>query len=215
MCFMLWSFVSRSRFFYMLLGFVSCDVLKNIIKLGFRRPRPIWVFPDLNCIAAEKTLATPSGHTSRASFLTLFLLLEFFCASDYARTTNPETNKRSIKSNYIKSGLLMTFGIVYTGMLAYLVFIMGMHTLDQLALGLQFGVWMAFYLHYCWRDLIYDHISYLNNVPKLEPEKAYQFMMTGSFIWGAVVLCVYAEVFYLKKNWKIPQEWITILANCG
>lgn len=171
MCFMLWAFVSRPRFLYLLLGFVCCDVFKNIIKLGFKGPRPLWIFPDLNCIAAEKTLATPSGHTSRASFLTLFLLLDFFCASDYARRTNPETNKLTMKTNHIRAGLLITFGVCYFSLLAYLVFILGMHTIDQLALGLQFGVWMALYLHFCWRDLLYDHVSYLTNVPKLTYEK--------------------------------------------
>jgi hypothetical protein len=94
-CFMMFPFLSRPRFFYYLMGFVSCDVTKNIIKLGYHMPRPLWIWPELDCIGNEKTLSSPSGHTARASFLTTFIVLDLFFASTYARMNNPVTNSRS------------------------------------------------------------------------------------------------------------------------
>jgi hypothetical protein len=43
--FMAYPFLCRQRFFYYLAGFVGVDVVKNIIKLGFHMPRPIWIWP--------------------------------------------------------------------------------------------------------------------------------------------------------------------------
>ena len=208
MCFMLFPFVSRPRFFYLLLGFVSCDVVKNIIKLGYHMPRPLWLWSDLQCYAAEKTFANPSGHTARASFITVFLLLDFFFASDYARETNPKTNKRSFRKDKLAACILLVAGLCYLFGLAYLVFVTGNHTMDQLLLGLQFGLWLSFYLHFCWRDLIYDHISFITNVPTLKTEKAFSNMLIGSLIWGTAVLMIFSEMFYLYYFWDPEQSWI-------
>ena len=43
--FMIYPFLCRQRFFYYLTGFVAVDVVKNIIKLGFHMPRPLWIWP--------------------------------------------------------------------------------------------------------------------------------------------------------------------------
>jgi len=160
-CFMMFPLLSRPRFFYYLLGFVSCDVVKNIIKLGYHMPRPLWMWPEMNCTGSELTLASPSGHTARASFLTTFIVLDLFFASTYARVNNPLTNSRSWQTHKKTVIAIILAGLFYFFGLAYFVFLIGQHTLDQLFLGTQYGLWLACYLHIAWRDIIQDHISFI------------------------------------------------------
>ena len=171
LCFMLFPFISRPRFFYYLMGFVGCDVVKNIIKLGLHMPRPLWIWPEIDCAAAEKTLASPSGHTARASFLTTFLILDLFFASTYARLNNPVTNSRSWATHKKWVITMIVCGLIYFSTLSYFVFLLGQHSFDQLFLGTQYGLWMAFYLHFGWRDTVQDHISYVVQAPTLSNQK--------------------------------------------
>jgi hypothetical protein len=67
---------------------------------------------------------------------------------------------------------MIAAGTVYFFVLAYFVLILGQHSLDQLFLGTQYGLWMAAYLHFGWRDTIHDHVSYVVHVPTLTKEKA-------------------------------------------
>lgn len=129
-CFMFYPFMCRQRFFYYLFGFIYCDVLKNIIKLGYHMPRPLWLWSDIQCYAAEKTLSSPSGHTTRATFLTAFIFLDLFFASNYSRQTNPNTNSRSLSRNKLLAGTILGLGITYFITLVYFVFFMGQHSFD-------------------------------------------------------------------------------------
>ena len=56
---------------------------------------------------------------------------------------------------------------------------------------------MAFYMHFGWRDIIHDHISYIVQVPKLTRERANQFLIASAAIWGMFVVTIYTEVLYL------------------
>jgi hypothetical protein len=67
----------------------------------------------------------------------------------------------SLERNKILPVLLLVGGTIYFFLLAFLVFMTGQHSLDQLFLGTQYGLWMAFYMHFGWRDKIHDHISYI------------------------------------------------------
>ena len=69
--------------------------------------------------------------------------------------------------------------------------------MDQLFLGTQYGLWMAFYMHFGWRDIIHDHISIIVQVPKLTRERANQFLLASAAIWGMFVATIYIEVLYL------------------
>lgn len=215
LCFVFFPFLSRPRFFYYLLGFLSCDVLKNIIKLGLHMPRPLWIWPELDCAAAEGTLAAPSGHTARASFVTTFLVLDLFFASTYAQSNNPIANSWTWATHKKVAIAMIVAGVAYFCMLVYFVFLLGQHSFDQLFIGTQYGLWIATYLHFGWRDIVTDHISYIMHVPKLTSQKANQFMITSAAIWGLAVATIYAEVIYLRATMLIPQEWMAVLTACG
>jgi len=201
---MLFPFICRERFFYYLVGFVYRDTFKNIIKLGMHMPRPLWIWSDIQCYAAEGTLAAPSGHTARASFLTMFLVLDLFFASGNSRRQNPSSNKMTISKNYVFAAILVILGVIYFAVLWKNVFFMGQHTYDQLLLGTQYGLWMALYLHFGWRDHIHEHINYLMNVPRLTIQKAHQYLTVSSIVFGLTVSTIFCEILYLRYTWIIP-----------
>lgn len=121
----------------------------------------------------------------------------------------------SLKENSFAAILLVTVGLVYGVVVVFLSYLLGQHTLDQFFLGLQYGIWMAFYLHYCWRDKIHDHVSYLMQVPKLSHERTTHYLLLSAIYWGAAVLTIFAGVYYLKYFMYIPQQWMETLNNCG
>lgn len=205
LCFVIYPFVCRQRFFYYLFGFIYCDVLKNIIKLALHMPRPLWLWPDLQCYGAERTLAAPSGHTTRATFVTIFLILDLFCASGNSRLAYPSSNSRSLQGKHLyDAAIILVVGMSYFSVLVYFVFFMGAHSLDQLFLGTQFGIWASLYLHYGWRDLIHDHISYIMHVPRLAAQKAYNYLTVSSIVFGFTVALIYLELIWLRATWIIP-----------
>ena len=74
---------------------------------------------------------------------------------------------------------------------------------------------MSLYLHYGWRDLIYDHISYLMQAPRISAAKAREYMGIASAVFGLTVATVYLEILYLRVFWTIPQLWLQSLQSCG
>lgn len=67
----------------------------------------------------------------------------------------------TFQNNKILGIVNLVAGTIYFLGLIYLVFMSGQHSLDQLFLGTQYGLWMSFYMHFGWRDIIHDHISYI------------------------------------------------------
>ena len=110
---------------------------------------------------------------------------------------------------------IIAAGIIYFFGLSYFVFLIGQHSFDQLFLGAQYGLWMALYLHFAWRDTVQDHISYVVQAPSLSKEKCGQYIATSAAVWGAFVATIYAEVIYLRATMDLPQAWMAILNTCG
>jgi len=110
----------------------------------------------------------------------------------------------TISKNYVVAAILVSLGVIYFTVLWKNVFFMGQHTYDQLLLGTQYGLWMALYLHFGWRDHIHEHINYLMNVPRLTIQKAHQYLTVSSIVFGLTVSTIFCEILYLRYTWIIP-----------
>jgi hypothetical protein len=90
--FFIYPFVSRQRFFYFLTAICCMQFIKGLLKLTFRAPRPLWIWPDLQCYSKDASFATPSGHVIDASFFMAMAILDTFFPSNYARRRYPSCN---------------------------------------------------------------------------------------------------------------------------
>lgn len=79
----------------------------------------------MQCYGAERTLAAPSGHTARASFVTAFLFLDLFFASTYSRVNHSQTNQMSLQTNRTLPVVILVGGLIYFSVLAFFVFMSG------------------------------------------------------------------------------------------
>lgn len=161
MPFFLYPFVCRQRFFYYLSGICAAQFIKGFLKLTFHAPRPLWLWSDLQCYSKESSFASPSGHTIDASFFVFMVILDTFFASNYSRRTHPSSNSYSISGHMVAFVSSAVLGLVYIITIMRNRLFLGKHAYDQVLLGLQVGVWFACYLHFCWRDHIHRHITYV------------------------------------------------------
>ena len=72
---------------------------------------------------------------------------------------------------------------------------LGKHTLDQVALGTLLGIWTAFFIHLCFRDKIFSHITEITIGPgALSSQKAIRYILNAfgiaSCLYGVTVITI-------------------------
>lgn len=128
--FAIYPFVCRQRFFYYLSGVGLTSLLDSILKLSFHAPRPVWLWSDIQCYGSSPVFASPSGHTSAATFMVFFVILDTFFASNYSRKRHPSSNAFILSQNLPVFLTAIVLGLFFILMVIRNRLFLGKHTYD-------------------------------------------------------------------------------------
>lgn len=178
---LMFPFMARERFCYLLVAFHVADLVKTTFKNTFHEPRPVFVWSDMSPHTCATSFGLPSGHSAESANFVLVLLLDQFKASRWSRATYPELNsKTSSNSPYTLAALLLLL-FTYWPMVVYDRIVLGKHTLNQVLLGSQIGFWCACFSHFCLRDFVYCHVTkIINGEARITKERAMRYILTAT-----------------------------------
>ena len=150
-------FFSRGRALYhgLVLG-----VLLFIMGIGkniYASPRPFMSNVNVKALDCTFGFGNPSGHNmfSTGALLAFFLDIFYPMAGEVVGQARDKKSALYMTLNSLFSAFTLTCIIsialarIYTGA----------HSIDQVIYGIQLGIWTAFYMHYCFRDMFIQHID--------------------------------------------------------
>jgi membrane-associated phospholipid phosphatase len=138
----------RARAFYYigLSSFIA--IFNNALKVGFRKPRPYWVFQDVKVLDyCSRGFGNPSGHAMWCFAVPIAISLDI-------RRSNPHGKCMQVAAVIVT--LWIGISISWTRL------ILGVHSLDQVIFGALMGIWIAFTFEFIVRIRLMRHIMRLN-----------------------------------------------------
>jgi acid phosphatase family membrane protein YuiD len=152
-------FLSRERFWYYLLSIEFANYVKVNLKMVQSEPRPNWEWNDLGVLGCSSSFGSPSGHSTRSAHLAFLLVLDHFFASQWSRIKYPNLNKMSVSTHKLTFGVATVVAMTFWLLSLFDRMFLGKHTLNQVILGSQLGIWCAFFSHFVLRDSIFSHFT--------------------------------------------------------
>ena len=156
-------FLSRERFWYILIANQITNFVKINLKMTISEPRPTWAWSDLSSLGCSSSFGSPSGHSARSSNLAFIVILDLFFASEWSQRKYPHLNKMTPKTHKLVFVLVSFCAIGFWFLNLFDRVFLGKHTLNQVFLGSQIGIWSACFAHFVLRDSIYSHFNKLTN----------------------------------------------------
>ena len=156
-------FISRERFWYYMLTFALQSNLVALFKFSFHDPRPTFVWKGIMSTGCSTSFGNPSGHSLEAANLPLMLILDHFVASKWSKQAYPKLNLMTKSKNPGALILFIIFGFIFWPLIVFDRLFLGKHTLNQVFLGSQIGFWLALFMHFCIRDILFNHITNISN----------------------------------------------------
>jgi len=101
---------------------------------------------EIKCFECSENYGNPSGHSIDAAFAPLVLLLDLFSG---------------VEGFWLPK--ILFFGLVYPGYVAFVAYdrlFLGVHSIDQVVLGVQVGFVGALAMHNAMRSSIYEHLNF-------------------------------------------------------
>ena len=141
----------RGRAFYYCVFLSVCGYAVNITKMAYSEPRPYMLDPPpaINVYGCSAEYGNPSGHALWAASFHFFVFLDLCHASK-----GPHRSK-------VFYWVTLFFAIFFCFIIGFARFYEGVHSINQIVYGWTIGFWIAFYMHFCFRDLIIDHVEEL------------------------------------------------------
>ena len=95
--------------------------------------------------------------------------------------------------------------------------VLGKHTLNQVILGSELGIWCAFFSHFVLRDQIFAHFNRITSQePAFGRTEALRTGLLGSAVVACAVLVTCAVGTIMRSFNKLEQEWLINLRDtCG
>lgn len=86
---------------------------------------------------------------------------------------------------------------------------LGEHTLSQIIMGSETGIWVAFFFHFVLRDSIFKHITTLTSkVGELSRSTAIKYSLVGSLVIFASVVFTTINGFVMQSVKTVEQVWM-------
>ena len=158
---------SRARAFYHILFLTACIFVMNITKMAYFEPRPYFVDIDIVPHGCSAEFGNPSGHSIFAAAFLTFLFLDVF--------EDPQVRRYSRQAKVYIGSLFLTFSMIV--LIGFARLYVGLHTINQIVYGWLLGLWMAFYFHYCIRQPINLHVSFLTESEKNHGQYTLKYLL--------------------------------------
>ena len=124
----------------------------GILKLIYADSRPYMIDSSIRAYKCVKEYGNPSGHSSGASALVLWLFLDIF----HGKTIIVKNTAFYSNLTYYTALVIST---IYAIVMPYTRLLMGVHSLDQIIFGFCIGIFYAYVLHFIIRDPLLKHIA--------------------------------------------------------
>ncbi|CDW89672.1 pap2 superfamily phosphatase [Stylonychia lemnae] len=192
------NWTSRARSFYYLLFLTFTIFIMNITKMAYHEPRPFMKDDDLEPYGCSAEYGNPSGHSLFAGAFNTFFFLDL-CHGDYSPMQN---------QSKFKYYILLFLSISLTSLICFARLYVNVHTINQILYGLIWGIWIAFYFHFCLRKDVLRHINSIT-VRSQSRQIPYSSCILISTIIAINVLMGQIVTFLIvDDNFEPNQEWI-------
>ena len=210
-------FLSRERFWYYITALKFASFMKVNLKMLYSEPRPLFVWSDLSSIGCATTFGSPSGHSTMSSCAAALIVLDLFFSSEWGQRKLPELNKMTPRSHPISFVLVSLAAVSWWLTTLFDRVFLGKHTLNQIVLGSQLGIWCACFQHFVFRDLLFSHINKITSDPaQLARGTAIKYCLKATFIICLTILVTFAVGFTMNSAATLKQEWLVNLRDtCG
>lgn len=160
-------------------------MLTTIAKLYYHQARPFWVSPEIQAFSCVSQYGNPSGHC----FTT--------CGMSFAVWLNYKSPKWYVRAIYF------ALVVAFVAAIGYSRLFLGDHSINQVALGLQLGLWFALTSEYILREPLEELSRSLIQARASD---------IGSKAWNAAGLLiaffiVQAVNYQVSLSFVNPPEW--------
>lgn len=167
----------RARSFYYIFLLTFCFGLTSVMQLIYMQPRPYWVETRVTNYDCSNSFGNPSGHCLTVTAIVIAAFL------DYNKWAMSNAESR-FSQLYIRGILLLLF-LVVAGTMCYARVLLGAHSVNQVYLGIQYGVWLAFTFHWLVKE---ELIKFAKDVIEGREKEIADIGMYSSLYLGAVLL---------------------------
>ena len=137
------------------------------------------------------------------------VLLDVFFASSWSRKAYPHLNKISPKSHPVSFAICLLWVFTFWPLVVYDRIVLGKHTLNQVLLGSQTGIWCAFFSHFVLRDFIFSHVRRISSAgSNLTKAEAYKYCLGATMIATSVFVSTYFIGLVSSKTNILQQQWL-------
>ncbi|CDW75496.1 pap2 superfamily phosphatase [Stylonychia lemnae] len=180
--------------FYIFSIWVINDYIKTLSKILIHDPRPHMVDDRINALSCSYEYGTPSGHACNSTFIFVLLFLEY----------NYPFGQEKQKS-FAKYLISLILGVSFIFIMCYDRVYVGVHTIDQLILGIAIGLWVPLWFHCCYRNSIY---KYLESIQNTGNRQFFIKVLMASLIFIVIILAPQVLAFvYTDQTFSPPQIW--------
>jgi hypothetical protein len=122
--------------------------------MAYHEPRPYMTTDKIKVYGCSPEYGNPSGHSIFAGAMDTFVFLDVFYAQE------DKSRPRTVAWKLCR-GFWFIISVSLTFLICFARFYVGVHTLNQIVYGLSWGLWLAFYFHFCLRENVMRHIDTL------------------------------------------------------
>lgn len=176
------------------------------MKIAYHAPRPVFVDSGIDIHDCTQQYGNPQGYSFYIATFVFAIYLDYYF-SDMSFFSS---------SNKIIFGIATAFGLFIIGITGYAIVYVGAHSIDQVLLGWGMGIWLALFMHKCFKPYIFDHVDTLLTSPATPTAVSRQINIAVGSMSIFMLLLLASNVYLIvEKNFAIPNTWVTNLsAGC-
>eukprot|EP00347_Sterkiella_histriomuscorum_P000246 403376617 len=198
-------FSTKSRAYYYSVAVSINLYMMSIGKMGYHEPRPYMVDDDVQVYGCSKEFGQPSGHTFGSSTMILTVLFDVLKSYDHKQLNGCSRVLYSMLA--LSAILLIGFSRLHNGD----------HTIDQIILGWQFGIWQSFLMHFMIRDSLFQHIDRVTlQANSYNQSQKNSFKTIATCIFVAAMSSIIFTYQSVNDSFPVPMDWqIRLEAKCN
>lgn len=145
------------------------------------------------------------------------ILLDLFFPSNWSLKKMPHLNTYSPRKNPFYFTLAVLFVCTFWPLCVTDRIVLGKHTLNQVLLGSQTGIWSAFFTHFVLRDCVFSHVRRITSAGTgLDKKTARSYIFAATWIVTIAYSLMIIIGLVSQATHTMKQEWLINLRDtCG
>ncbi|CDW83136.1 pap2 superfamily phosphatase [Stylonychia lemnae] len=203
----------RARSFYYILACVFATSLQDLCKSLYKHPRPFMTNDQIINISCSYTFGNISGHTSQFTALSFILLMDYW---QHRRDQYLLGKTTQAPSKCLFISIIMLVVVPMQCLMGYQRIYDGTHSINQVLLGWQLGVWQALFFHFHLREWLISHLQAI-----LDANSFHEISNPKHKIFWSSLIYIAAMIFHTLVFLNVDQdkdvltEWVqNITSKC-